>query len=68
VQYRAGIEDGIHAHALHEKRIGFLVEVVAPGDWRMLGGEYRMLEAVIDAVAVGHFAVAAGQQLFLLLE
>ncbi len=47
--------------------IGGVVEVVAPGQRRVLGGQHRELVAVEDAVAVFLFAVWALQQLPLLL-
>ena len=68
VQDGAGVEGGVDAHALHQEGIGLLVEVVAPGDGRVRGGQHRILVAVVDAVAAGGLAVAPGKQLFLLLE
>ncbi len=68
VQDRAGIEGRIDSHALHQKGIGLLVEVVAPSYRRVRGGQHRKLIAVINAVAAGDLAVAPGKQVLLLLE
>ena len=53
MQDRAGIEGRIDSHSLHQEGIGLLVEVVAPCDRRVRGGQDRKLVAVINAVAAG---------------
>ena len=68
VQDRAGVEGRIDSHALHQEGIRLLVEVVAPGDRRVRGGQHRKLVAVKDPIAAGRFAIAPRQQLLLLLE
>ena len=62
----AGVEDGIDAHALKQKRIGLLIQVVAPQDGRVRGGEHRVLVAIEDPVAAGGFQVATSEKPLLL--
>ena len=66
VEDGAGVEDGVDAHALEEKGIGLLVQVVAPQDGRVRGGEYRVLVAIEDSVAAGRLGAAASQKPLLL--
>ena len=65
--HRADVEDAVDAQPRHQMRIGGVVEVVAPGQRRVLGGQDREFVAVEDAVAVLLFAVWALQQLPVLL-
>jgi hypothetical protein len=46
-------------------RIGFGIEIIAPFERGVLGGEHGKLVAIKDSVAMGLRAIAAGDQLAL---
>ena len=60
--YRAGVEGGVHADALHQVGVGLLVEVVAPEQGRVGRCDNRVLVACEYAVAFVCRFVLAGEQ------
>ena len=58
----AGIEGGVHHDALHEVRIGVFVQVVPPLQRRVLGGQYGMGVAFVNAVAAFLYVVGCGEE------
>ena len=61
----AGIQRCIHHDALHQIRIVFLVEVIAPFQRRMLSGENRVGILCIDTVPPFQWFVFLSQQLLM---
>ena len=64
---RAGVHRRVDADPLEQHRVGRTVEIVAPEDWCVLGGDDRVFEAVADAVA-GFHDIFAGDKLFMFPE
>ena len=62
----ADVEGAVDAEAGHQARVGGGVEIVAPEQRGVFGGEHRMLVAVKDAVAACLGAVGPPDQLVML--